>query len=369
MAPMKRPAAGASSVAKKSKGGSLSKQYKEVAAALKRAEAYPPQVISMLSENVSLCFSTVVEERHGYAARIGQMIQEVLNSVKEVELKKVSEAEAKLAGAETDKAGREAKEAETKAALETAKAAVETAKKEVDAATADLKTKNAELKAAKQEQEAGDAELLKAEEQKGKLEKIMTTVFAPCKEGSIESSTVKSSIGEVGKLGKEFNFDAALMHSLPSALGKAPSVRGSFDDLVVQQVEAEMKKCQDKLQAQLEEGAAGRTQRADKVASAQAAVDAASATKTSNEEALKAAQTAEKEASKIAQEASKALKSFGKEMNEVSTALEEAKEGLAEFEDGPMAAFKELTERTNIVPEEPQEELKEGDLPSLSADA
>lgn len=333
----------------------MSKQFKEVASALKEAVDYPQQVISMLSENLQHCLSETKEERHEFQVKVGSMLDEVLGSVKASYEKKLTEAQGKLSEADNIKASREAAEADAKRATEAAKEAAETAKKDLDAASANLRSKNAELKAAKSEQEAGDTELVQAEDKKNKIESIVTEVFNPCKEGTLDASKVKSGIGEVCKLGKEFSFDAALMHSLPSALGKAPSVRGSFDDLVVKQVEAELIDRKEKLGAVLKEGEAGRAERAKKVTDAEGAVAEATSTKKAKEESLTSAQTAEKEALVAEKAAEKAKKGFGAEMKQVQASLEEAASGLESFTAGPLATFKELLERSSVVPEQPAE--------------
>lgn len=354
---MKRPAAAASgAAAKKSKGGSMSKQFKEVATALKEAEGYPPQVISMLSENLPNCLSETKEERHEFQVKVCSMLEEVLGSVQASCEKKLAEANSKLSEADSIKVSREAAEAAAKTATEAAKESAETAKKDLDAATSNLKSKNSELKAAKNEQEAGDAELLQAEDMKSKIESIVTEVFGPCKEGTLDASKVKSGIAEVCKLGKEFSFDAALMHSLPSALAKAPGVRGSFDELVVKQVEGELEGRKEKLLALLKEGESGRAERAKKVADAEGAVAEATSSKTAKEDALKGAQAAEKEALAAEKAAEKARKGFGAEMKEVQASLEEATSGLESFTGGPLATFQELLNRSSVVPVEPAEE-------------
>eukprot|EP00930_Biecheleria_cincta_P038818 TRINITY_DN26686_c0_g1_i1.p1 TRINITY_DN26686_c0_g1~~TRINITY_DN26686_c0_g1_i1.p1 ORF type:complete len:372 (+),score=137.23 TRINITY_DN26686_c0_g1_i1:68-1183(+) len=354
MAPMKRPAAASSgSAAKKSNDSSLSEQLKKVVTALKGAESYPAHVINMLSENLHLSLGEAKEGRHGFQEKINSMIAEVLGSVQTAAEKKVADAATRLAEAEAIKASREAEEASAKNAAEGAKQSVEAAEKELDTCAAELKARSEELKAAKKEQDAGAAKLLGDESMQAKLEQIVATAFNPCKEGSLEAGSSKSRIAEVCKLGKELELDAAMIHSLPSALGKAPSVRGSFDELVVKQMETQLLEHQAKFTAQLQEGAVVRQAHDDKVAAAQAAVDAAIATKKSKEESLKTAQEAEKAAMKAAQEASKALKKFGKDMKKMDADLAETKQAIEDILAGPMTSFKSLLERSSVIPEAP----------------
>lgn len=370
MAPMKRPAAAASSgaAAKKSKCSSLSEQFKNVATALRGTESYPAHVISMLSENLHLSLGEVKEDRHDFQEKINSMIAEVLGSIQEAAEKKVTEAETRLAEANTVKASHEAEENSAKNVAEGAKQTVEAAEKELDACAAELKARSEELKAAKREQDAGAAELLAAESKHAKLGQIIATAFNPCKEGSLESGSSKLHIAEVCKLGKELELDTAMVQSLPSALGKAPSVRGSFDEVVVKQMETQLLDHQAKLTAQLQEGGVGRQAHDDKVAAAQALVDSTIAIKRSRLEALMTAQEVEKEAIKAAQTAMKTVKKLGQEMKKMDADLAETKRALEDISAGPMATFQHLLERSSVSPEVPVAEetvAPAADIPSL----
>jgi len=365
---MKRPAAAFSgAAAKKSKGSSLSEQLKKVATALKGTESYPAHVINMLSENLHLSLGEAKEERHDFQEKVNCMIAEILGSIQAAAEKKVAEAETRLAEADTVKAGHEAEENSAKNVSEGATQSVEAAKKELDACATELNARSEELKAARKEQDAGAAELLAAESKKANIEQIIATAFNPCKEGSMEAGSSKSRIAEVCKLGKELELDTAMMQSLPSALGKTPSARGSFDEVVVKQMETQLLDHQAKLTAQLQEGAVGRQPRDDKVAAAQAAVDSAIAIKKSREEALTTAQEAEKEAVKAAQAALKAVKKFSQEMKKMDADLAETKRALEDIIAGPMASFQHLLERSSVSPEVPvaEETAPAAEIPSL----
>jgi len=356
MAPMKRPAASkASAPAKKSKTAGIGGSCKAIASALKSAKDFPDHVVKMLSENLVHSLGEVKEERHEFQVRVNEMVGEVLTSIQAGYQADIAAAQAKVDASGTEKLALEGVAEAAATTLATKKEETTAAEKAVEDAEAEVKATSKALKVALSEQKAGDAEVTTAEAKKTRLTKVVTESFLPCKEGSL-AGPAKTAIAEVAKLGSENNFDSALLSSLPSALGKAPSDRGSFDETVVTQVANEFKDIEAKLDAFLAEAAPGKAQREAKVTEAKAVADAAVAKKAACEDSLKTAKAAEKEATDAQKAAVKAVKSYGPEMKEVSAALADAKESLADFEEGPLASFKELLEKSNVVPEEPPAE-------------
>lgn len=356
MAPMKRPAASkASAPAKKSKTAGIGGSCKAIASALKSAKDFPDHVVKMLSENLVHSLGEVKEERHEFQVRVNEMVGEVLTSIQAGIQADIAAAQAKVDASGTEKLALEGVAEAAATTLATKKEETTAAEKAVEDAEAEVKATSKALKVALSEQKAGDAEVTTAEAKKTRLRKVVTECFLPCKEGTL-AGPAKTAIAEVAKLGSENNFDSALLSSLPSALGKAVSDRGSFDETVVSQVGTEFQAIEAKLDAFLAESAPGKVQRQEKVTQAQSAADAAVAKKAACEEALKAAKAAEKEATEAQKVAAKAVRSHGPEMKEVSAALADTKQSLADFEEGPLASFKELLEKSNVVPEEPPAE-------------
>ncbi|CAE7364106.1 unnamed protein product [Symbiodinium sp. CCMP2592] len=274
-APAKRPAAStAGAAAKKAKGPAIGKMCKEIASALK-SSSYPKHVIEMLSHSLPLCLGETKEERHEFQARTVAMTAEVLASVQADLESKISGAEEKIASGDAEKTKREAAVEETKKAVEEKAAVMETTKKEAEVAAEELSAAEKAHKTAEQEQKAGDTKLVQAETKKEKLETVMTSVFVPCKDGTVEASSKSKAIQEITKLGRSEGFDTALLTSLPSALDKEPAARGTFDHVVVKQVEDELQKRLGELSETLAAGAPEREARAQKVSIAAAQKEAA----------------------------------------------------------------------------------------------
>eukprot|EP00434_Breviolum_minutum_P002202 symbB.v1.2.001939.t1/scaffold55.1/size374282/21 len=331
--------------------------HQDIATAMKGAEGYPPMVVKMISDNLAICLADYKEERHEFQASVASMAEQIIASIKVSIEAKIKEAEEKLAKADADKASREAAMEELRRGEETKKSAEDkvaanvAAKQEVSTAEDELKKAMQALKAAEKEQKSGDAKSVADEAKKSKLENAINSVFVPCKEGALEKAAITKGISELQKLGKEYDFDNALLTSLPSALQKEPASRGTFDNVVVNNVEEELQKRLTSLKEELAKAAPDREERASKVASCAAAVEAGKMKLDSLEKACKDALAAMKEADGKAKAASKALKAFGPEMKATGKALKDAKDSLESFTTGAMTSFTELLARTKPAPE------------------
>ncbi|CAE8637720.1 unnamed protein product [Polarella glacialis] len=353
MAPMKRPAAAsaASTSAAKKRNTGVSKKLSSVAKVLKSAPAFPKSVLAMLGQNLGLSLGPCKEERHEYQERIVQMLGEVINSVESGLQAEIQAAQQKVAAADGEKARREA-EAQAADADVLAKTEAVSAGKLVASEKGTAQAQAAEaLATAKAAQKAGDASLELAVAKKDKLVSVLSSAFLPLKEGSAESA--KEAVAAVTKLGKEFSFDGALLTSLPSALTKPLAERGSFDTLVIDQVEAEIQKYISGYTTQLSEGEAGLQERATQVSTAFAEQAASSETLQAAQVAFKNAQAAQHEAEINQKLKHKELKQFGPEMKQIQSDLREAQESLSELQASALADFKELAERS-IHPPEPE---------------
>jgi len=356
MAPAKRPATStAGAAAKKAKGPPVGKICKDVASALK-SSSLPPHVSTMLSQAMPGCLGACKEERHEFQARVVEMASEAMASVEADLQAKITAAEEKLASADAEKTSREAAVEATKKAAEEKSGLTEAAKKEAEAAAEELKKASEAVKAAEHEQKAGDQKFTQAEAKKEKLQSAVTSVFIPCKDGTVEAAGKAKAIQEITKLGRAEGFDTALLTSLPSALEKEPSNRGTFDSVVVKQVEDELQKRLDQLAETLAAAAPEREERAQKVSAAAAGLEAAKIKDASAKEAAKAAVDAQKAAVVEEKAAAKALKGFGGEMKSTAAELKDTKEALEEFKSGVLADFTQLVERSNVVPEPAPEE-------------
>jgi len=347
---MKRPAASSSAPSKKQRGSGISKKITSISKAVKSSESFPTAVLDMLCENMELCLGFCKEERHEYQVQVVEMIQKVLGSV---EASLQSSIEAAQKGVSEADAEKEKRAAELEAATQAVTAASE-AQAAAEATEAEAAKKKGEaeknLKSATAEQRSGDKTYEATHGRKTNLGLIMTHFFVPLKQQSLDASKAKEAVSAVCKLAKELAFDSALLTSMPSALGKAE--RGTFDQLVMTQVEEEMKKQTAECEAELEAGQKGVTERAEKVTACQQALDSTTAEHAATLASSTAAATAVKEANATEKVKKSSVKNYAADMKKVKAELEDATAEMGMLKEGPLADFKELAEKS-IHPPEP----------------
>merc|ERR1719189_2653446 len=152
------------------------------------------------------------------------------------------------------------------------------------------------LALAEQEQTTGNAGLAVAEEKKWRLETSLETIYGPIKSGEMPAAEAQDGIKQIEKLGKDLGFDASLLQTIPAAFAKAPSDRGSFDLLVLSQIEAEFEKCLATFTDELANGEPAMKDRAAKVEAASDEHAQALASEEAAKTAKEALRTAQKEA-------------------------------------------------------------------------
>jgi len=383
---MKRPAASMSwratpqeQVLKKPAVGSghsrhVKKLCSEVANAILTAPEYPDMVKNMLADTVLDTLAVPKECRHAFQDTTIDMIRKVLDSLQAAAQSKLDEAEKKL---ETTCKENETLQSSIEAAAATLAERIQT----VDAA----KTEHAErtsarvaakeaLALAEQEQASGNAGLVVTEEKKQRLETGLETIYGPVKSGEMPAAELKDGIKKIEKLGKDMGFDMSLLQAIPTAFAKSPSDRGSFDDIVMSQIEAEFQKCLAKFTDELANGEPAKKDRAAKVEAASSEHAQAVASEEAAKTAKEAARTAQKEAETEQKALLKAQQQGTSVFGTASASVSAAKVELMEFDEGPLAAFKELLEFSEIppiaaVPAPQEQELAAADVAAPAADA
>lgn len=388
MAPMKRPAAAKTGAALRKMPKTASKTAKtagkapsappekpvqeldpiaqkceQVAKAVLDTEGFPAQVLEMLSGALPASLSVVKEDRHRCHEKVLEMVSQVLSAAEESLMVKINRTEAKVGEADSEKASRQS-------ALETAKA-TETASTETlaaakaarDEAFDSQEAAKESLKALIETQKVAEQELSVTIQRADALEAVQSGVFEPLRTGSVASEEVQTSLEKLAACGKDFAFDPSLLSSLPGALTKAPDARGSFDVVVVDQIDGEFKKHIAILREKISCGTTAGTEHAAQIAAAQATVTAAEEKLTTTATSVKEAQAAFKESQLAARAAMQATRSFGLEMEEAATELQEFRGKLEALREGPLAVYKELCERSATPPTPAP-----GDGPTASAD-
>merc|ERR1719264_1940856 len=283
----------------------------------------------MLANAIDGTLTVPKEKRHAFQDNVIEMISRVLDGLKAAGQSKLDEAEKKLE--------MRCKEGEQfQSAVEAA--ATTLAERKQVAAAADLEHAQRTsarvmakrlLASAECEQASGNAGLLVTEEKKRKLESVLETVFGPLKGGEMPATKVQDGITATQKLAEDLGFDASLLLTVPAALVKAPSERGSFNIVVIEQMEAEFQNRMVTFTDELANGEPAKKERADKVEAASSehaqALASEEAAKSAKEDARTAQKDAETEHDALVKEQQRGMR----DMDSASERVEAAKAELA----------------------------------------
>merc|ERR1712232_1480180 len=144
--------------------------------------------------------------------------------------------------------------------------------------------------------------------------------------------------------------DQSLRNAVLLSQAKQPTERGSFDTMVLHQLETELQKLLEKAEGDIASGGDQQAESKDALAAAEAALESA---KTVHEDAAsshKEAVARKKGAASASAAAAKKLRDFDKELKQWTADVVSAEESLKEFQNGPLVAFEELS--VDAVPEE-----------------
>jgi hypothetical protein len=319
-----------------------------VAEELKEATHLPKAVRTMLADSVEDTIGVLKSNRHPYQQKFAAMIGEALSQIELRLSQELAAAEAKIGEAATDKASREAASEAAKAAANTKSEAAKGLKSQKSEAAEGLKSAKAALAAAEAGQKSGDAYFETASSKKERLEAFNKDLWAAAKEKAETEND--ACIKALKAIGVEFNMDATMISSLPGAIAKEPTDRGTFDALVIKSMDDAIILHTQKLTSELETGEQGKKDRATEVESAQATVLAANSAFEAATIAATEAAAAEKEAQTAEKAASKAAAGFEKEMKDVTKAVDAAKEHLQSFKDEAAKGFSALEAATLDTP-------------------
>jgi len=331
MAPMKRKAT--------SQKSEIQSRVKTVGGGV-RASQVSSNVKNILCSTLGVSVGAMKADRHPFNERLVAMVGEVLNAERDRLVQDVADKE--KAFAELSPA-REAREA----ALESAKAdatakaeAFSAAKAAVAETHAPLKDAGAALKEAEKAQKAGDAVADELAGKKSALEELVNSSLNPLVSGTEEDVVAKAKAVLEG--GKKEGMDGSLLSTAEQVLEKPKAERGSFDEVCLERLTAAFSAAIAGVDEKLAAEAPGKAERAAAVEQAQSAKQALETQQADLKEKCQAAKDAKAEADGAAKAAGQSLTNFMPELKTTGDALDSAKSGLSEFEQGALVAFAEL---------------------------
>eukprot|EP00929_Paragymnodinium_shiwhaense_P081181 TRINITY_DN4241_c0_g1_i2.p1 TRINITY_DN4241_c0_g1~~TRINITY_DN4241_c0_g1_i2.p1 ORF type:complete len:377 (+),score=186.45 TRINITY_DN4241_c0_g1_i2:122-1252(+) len=321
---------------------------KVIAAAIKDADL-PSGVIHLLTEAVPSCLTTFKDERHRYQESVVDMVGQAMGGLEEKLQKHVTDATKDLDSLDKDKL----EEAVYEEARKRAVAKSTAAEKEADVLKAALKfrLKTDALKVKTQEQKADDHDYNVIDAKKAKVEAAMKAVQA-----AKEAAASKKEISSLESALKAVDIDTSLLGVLPNVISKDPKDRGEFDGVTLSNLDAELSKKLELVQAELQPLTPAKEKRAAEVAAAQADLDQAKEVRDAAKAAEKEAQAAVSAAEKSVEAACAAEKEFGHSVKLCKAKLIDAEKDLKKFREGPLATYNKLKDQTTPPPPAEKEE-------------
>jgi len=286
-----------------------------------------------------------VDERHEQQNVAVAMIEESILAV-QAKLVAALEAEnAKVSGSEAKKAELAAAHLAAEEALAAAKAVTADRAAAVKAATEVVHDAKKVKQAKLAEQKKGDASLLAAKKDKENLEGALSGPFHKLKSGDFEAAQAPGLFKSLSSHFSKLSIEESMKIALPSGLQKKPEDRGTFDTLVVNQVEEVFTKKIAELQEILAAGAPEQEERQKAVDAAQAAVEAAEATAAEATAKLAESEAAQQAAEAALEAAAAAVEGYESEYAEATAARDKLKEALETFQSTSVKNFNELKEK------------------------
>jgi len=290
-------------------------------------------------------------KRHANQDAVATMVKQALEGIGQQAEKEVADLQARIAASEAERASRTS-------VLEAAKATLQEKLDAIAKATSDIKEANDADKAARaaveKAEEAKETCVDICIERSGKKERLDTleSVWASLRDGTAVVSTpeFKAAMSSLHAAEKVMEMEKTMIDSLPGALKKAPSDRGSFDMYLVKTAEEELKNLQPLLAAAI---AAGEQEQATLTANVTTTKEAGvqAAERVANCNTAKGLAIAAKSTAQGAQAAADAaVDAYDQEMKIVHHAHKKATASLEKFLRGAVKAFKQLENVTDESP-------------------
>jgi chromosome segregation ATPase len=311
-----------------------------VTSAISKVENMPEKckemLIAMFAPSLKVGPSS---ERHEIQTAALGMIEETLQQEKARMQERVSASEEKLANLNSIKTEKDGEQAAAEAVLAARKEQEQTQKTLLADATTAQRSAEQTLAAALEAQKQGDTTFEANKQEKEVLDKAFIEHYKTPMDAD-EGPHFGSLQPLLGKL----TLDESLLSALPSSCVKLKDQRGSFDIVVLSELEKAFSTKIAELASLLE---AEEPAAADRKAKYEAAESDYVQKKDAQKEAVSAYEAAQKAVKEAEQEKAKAVKvaaSAGDDVQVEVQVCEVHKQHLSEFEAGPMATFSSLKE-------------------------
>jgi len=183
------------------------------------------------------------------------------------------------------------------------------------------------------------------------LHQVEKDAYQPLKEAAALGRKGQEQLKCIGKLGKQFGFQEALLESVPGVLKRSLDRRRTFDGFVMTQLEREFLKHYTEMEGKLKEGEEELQNYTHAVQEAQALLDESGHSLDESNHRLTEALAAVSPSKKTAVHARQHVRKFESDLQKYVRELKSAQARLNAFRSGPLDAFQELQKRsTDLLP-------------------
>merc|ERR1712139_103670 len=293
---------------------------------------------------------------------MGDMVEQTLTAKK-------SALEATVAAEEGALNSLKASESQLGVTVKNAEAALnaqnEVVNAKATALAAAMEAQNAsksKLDECRKEQKEGDAKLATMKTEKEKITSSFDENFPPIQEGE-----AKAHYKKLEPFLKKIQIESTLLTALPSSCAKAKDKRGTFDVIVLTELEKAFKAKIGNLGEAVEAEGPASVQRAAATEAADADHNAKTAAREQTASECDAAGKEQIEREEALKKAKKAVEDHQPQVEETTARLAAARVAASEFEAGPHANFNTFKNRIAAVPEEEAAEEAAADAPAEEA--
>lgn len=239
----------------------------------------------------ALGFGAAIDERHAMQAKVVTIVGEVLDASETKWVNRLKVATAAWENGKNEQATKDAALEATKGRLTAAKTAVDEAKAQLQTDIASENTARTNLKAATAEVDNFDSIQAGKEKEKEEYASLYKDVFLVLKVAEGDKKPEKAQLNSLTTKLRKLKVDDSLLSAVAPALSKKPPERGTFDDMVVSQVEDSMKQHVASLEDDLNNGAATKSRKEAEKDAAQDVMEKAEAKRAASVDTLKSAES------------------------------------------------------------------------------
>jgi chromosome segregation ATPase len=310
---------------------------------VKKATHLPDQCSAMLASMLPFSLAVTSDERAECQQRVVGMVEETLGALKSEMEASVRAEEAKLDGLKTTMAELLGTVKEAEATLAAKKETLQAAKASLDEATTIMNASFQTLDDQRSAHSKCETELSSVQEEKSALEKAFQDHFqVPMEAG--EGPHFK----DLEPFLKNMDIEKSMRSTLPGTCAKAKDDRGSFDQVILEQLEktiaAKIASLGDVVTAQTASMAEGESA----VVVAEADYNAKKEIHSQSTVACEAAQTEVADGEAALKTATEAVNAFQPQLEEATEVSESTKAKLSGFESGPLAHFHSYKTKTAV---------------------